>query len=109
MSSSHPFPASVPGPDDASIPGPSPDPVRTCTPTSIEHPQDLLTAIPYFVQFQPQDTLVAVLVREQELISVTTMDFLPPLTATDFWELLSLDIAHAHADSLYLIAYVPES
>ena len=33
----------------------------------------------------------------------------PPPSATDFWDLLSLDIAHARADSLYLIDYVPES
>ena len=96
-----------PDPGGGSIPVPPPHKSSERISLSIRNPQDLLSAIPYLLQYQPRDILVIVFARTARQMVIVTVDVPTPSREARVWDILAADLDDHCPDTLYLIAYVP--
>jgi hypothetical protein len=74
---------------------------------AIPGPDDLLTAIPYVLQFQPDEALVIVLSQNGRIDFVGHFDLSVPYTSAQLWHMMAPEIDRHAPDHLFIIGYGP--
>ena len=75
--------------------------------TTLTSPHDLLAAVPFLVGYHPEDSLVVIALREEEIGMAMRIDF-PREADPDQIDTLANYLVREKADSALIVAYLPD-
>ena len=75
--------------------------------TTLTSPHDLLAAIPFLIGYHPENSLVLVSLKEDQLGMAMRVDF-PQDIAPESYDLLASHIIREDASAVLIVAYISE-
>lgn len=83
--------------------------MTTHTATELNSPHDLLAAVPFMVGYHPQDSLVAMALREGKVVMAMRVDFPDDESIEAISKTIALHLVREKANEAIVVGYLPSS
>lgn len=83
--------------------------MTTHTATELNSPHDLLAAVPFMVGYHPQDSLVAMALREDKVVMAMRVDFPDDESIEAISKTIALHLVREKASEAIIVGYLPPS
>jgi len=83
--------------------------MTTHTATELNSPHDLLAAVPFMVGYHPQDSLVAMALREDKVVMAMRVDFPDDESIEAISKTIALHLVREKASEAIIVGYLPTS